>query len=110
MARLVVVFLSTVVLGCHGDPVSDVVGAACRDDRDCAQICERGGDFPGGHCTVACRDDRDCTVDSICVDVDGGICLFPCAVDRDCDLLGTSYVCKDRKDTFDRTVGVCLGR
>jgi hypothetical protein len=96
--------------GCGGDPVSDVVGASCRDDLDCAERCERGRDFPGGFCTVSCRDDLDCTADSICTDVAGGVCLFPCENDRDCDPLGLDYVCKQRRDTFDRTVFVCLGR
>jgi hypothetical protein len=97
------------MLGCGGDPVDEVVGAACFDDRDCAERCETGGDFPGGFCTLSCFDDGDCTSDSICTDVEGGVCLFQCEFNSDCDFLGRAYSCRERRDTFDRRVFVCLG-
>jgi len=103
------VVASLLLAGCHDNTVSDEVGSGCRDGRDCVDVCERGGEFPGGFCTLSCLDDRDCTADSICADVDGGICLFECVTDGDCDLLGASYVCKERKDTADRQIFVCLG-
>jgi hypothetical protein len=101
--------LVLVLAACGGDELDDVVGNACIDDRDCAERCERGGEFPGGFCTVSCIDDNDCTSESICTDVEGGVCLIPCEFDRDCDVLGREYSCKERRDTFDRVVFVCLG-
>jgi hypothetical protein len=98
-----------VCVACNGDHDPDAyVGATCRDDRDCADECLRGSDYPGGFCTLACRDDRDCPDDAICVDRDGFVCLYACDVDADCDFLGP-YRCKDEQDWTGRNVGACLG-
>jgi hypothetical protein len=94
---------------CHDSGPDAEVGGACIDDRDCAERCERGGDFPGGFCTLSCIDDRDCPVDTICAEVEGGVCLYPCELHADCDFLGRDYFCRDRRDTFDRPILVCMG-
>jgi hypothetical protein len=99
-----------ILVACSGGPrVDEVVGASCIDGRDCADLCLRGGDFPGGFCSLSCRDDRDCPSDTICANVAGGVCLFPCDLRADCDFLGARYTCKERRDTFDRRVRVCIG-
>jgi len=69
-----------------------LVGGSCRDDRDCDERCLRGGDFPGGTCSVNCRDDRDCPSDTYCVDKAGGVCLLACRRDSDCR---RGYDCED---------------
>lgn len=61
-----------------------LVGGACRDDRDCAERCLRGGDFPGGTCSVWCGSDRDCPPGTYCIDKEGGVCLLDCRDSRDC--------------------------
>lgn len=107
---LACLFTTTLLIGCSGSSgVDEVVGAACVDDRDCADRCYRGGSFPGGFCSRECRDDLDCPEDTICTNKDGGVCLFPCGDSRDCDLLGPRYVCKGEDDWAGRPVGVCLG-
>lgn len=74
-------------------PDGGVVGGACRDGRDCAERCVKGGAFPDGTCTVECRDDRDCPDGTSCIDVEGGVCLLACRYDEDCR---PPYECKDR--------------
>lgn len=69
-----------------------VIGGECRDDRDCAEQCLEGKDFPGGTCSVSCRDDRDCPRTSFCVDKKGGVCLLSCRYNEDCR---PGYKCKD---------------
>ena len=102
--------LAVVIAACSGGVDADgVVGAACRDDRDCAERCETGGDFPGGFCTVRCIDDGDCPSDTYCVDTHGGVCLFACDVNEDCDFLGRAYQCRDKDDFADRPIAVCFG-
>ncbi|HEY5938566.1 MAG TPA: hypothetical protein VIU61_28135 [Kofleriaceae bacterium] len=107
MKHLVV--LALLAFGCGSDGPDDVVGASCRDDRDCVDLCEGGGDFPGGFCTLRCSDDVDCTSDTICADTHGGVCLFTCAQDSNCDFLGRDYGCRDKVDFYGNIVGVCMG-
>lgn len=97
------------VAACGGTPVDEYVGASCRDDRDCRERCETGGEFPGGFCTLSCFDDRDCPSDTICTDVKGGVCMYPCDISADCDFLGREYSCRDRDDWDGVRVGVCIG-
>jgi hypothetical protein len=92
------VLLASVLLvtACGGDSVGNdgsLVGGACRDSEDCASdsFCVRGGDFPGGTCTLECRDDRDCPAGTACIDKEGGICLLLCDFDTDCR---RDYDCK----------------
>ncbi len=86
----------------------DVVGGACRGDRDCAEQCVGGGDFPDGTCTVACRDDRDCPASTWCAEKAGGVCLLDCYDDRDCRV---NYTCKDvDSHGAGGRVAVCIGR
>lgn len=88
--------------------VDSVIGATCFDDRDCFSRCARGGDFPGGFCTLSCRDDLDCTSDTICTDTQDGICLFPCVGHAECGFLGPAYFCREKSDRFDRRIYVCM--
>jgi hypothetical protein len=92
-----VVALAAVLACCNGGdvgPDGGVVGGSCRDGRDCAERCVKGGSFPGGTCTVDCRDDRDCPDGTWCIDTEGGVCLLGCGYDEDCR--GDGYECKDR--------------
>jgi hypothetical protein len=105
-----VLVLALLAIGCGGsDAPDDVVGATCRDDRDCVDLCEGGGDFPGGFCTLRCSDDIDCTDDTLCADTHGGVCLYPCDRDSNCDFLGRDYGCRDKVDFNGLIVGVCMG-
>jgi len=97
------------LVACHGDSVDETVGATCRDDLDCSERCEGGGDFPDGFCTLSCIDDLDCPSDTLCADVHGGVCVFACERDAHCDFLGPHYVCREKRDFIDRRVFVCLG-
>lgn len=84
-----------------------VVGGACAVHADCAggSICLRGGDFPGGTCSVSCRDDGDCPTGSACVDKDGGVCLMTCTVSRDCR---AGYQCDGKDRRTKGKVFVCI--
>jgi hypothetical protein len=81
---------------CHpgGDVGNDgpLVGGSCRDSGDCVDRCVKGGDFPGGTCTVECRDDGDCPEFTYCVDKEGGVCLLSCEDGEECR---GSYGCHD---------------
>jgi len=107
-------FVILIVMACTGSDghepgdLDEVIGATCRDDRDCVSECAAGGDFPGGFCTLPCRDDGDCTADTICADTQAGICLFPCSANAECAFLGASYFCRERRDHFDRRIFVCM--
>lgn len=80
---------------CHDvGPDGGLVGGSCRDDRDCAERCVEGGDFPDGTCTVECRDDRDCPGGTSCIDKKGGVCLLACEYDDECR---SRYECKNEK-------------
>lgn len=96
-----------VLLACgsdgNGGPVvggasSLEVGAACREDRDCASRCIHDDKhYPGGMCTVSCRDDRDCPAGTACIDDKDGICAVTCRDHVDCDSFGRGYACDDRE-------------
>jgi hypothetical protein len=95
MTRLAISIISSLFLfACGGGVGNDgtLVGGPCATDRDCAELCARGGDFPGGTCTVPCLDDRDCPSDTACIDKEGGICLLLCHFDTDCR---PGYECED---------------
>ena len=94
------------VLGCGPRIDPGVVGGECRDDRDCAEECLGGKDFPGGMCSVSCRDDRDCPRNAWCVDKKGGVCLLSCRYDED---WRPGYKCKseDREGAAGETP-VCI--
>jgi hypothetical protein len=82
-----------------------LVGAACRDDFDCASECARGGDFPDGTCTLACRNDLDCPGGTFCIDKQGGICLLACGIDAHCR---PGYHCKHQKNRGGGDSDVCI--
>lgn len=52
----------------------------------------KGGEFPGGTCTVGCDHDEDCPAGTACVEKAGGICLLECEHNPDCR---GGYGCKD---------------
>lgn len=94
---------------CHGDGVGhdgDLVGGSCHDDHDCAHRCVKGGDFPGGTCTVDCHDDRDCPDGTFCVDKAGGVCLLGCHQHHDCR---GGYTCRHQdREGHDGEILVCI--
>lgn len=84
-----------------------LVGGECRDDFDCDERCVRGGDFPGGMCTIRCRDSRDCPRGTWCIDEAGGVCALSCRDDLDCR---RGYECDDERLRGDRgREWVCIG-
>lgn len=95
-ARALTLALALLLVGACGGGVGnegDLVGGPCQTDRDCAEGCVTGGDFPGGTCTVRCRDDHDCPSGTACIDEEGGICLLLCHFDTDCRI---GYSCDDK--------------
>lgn len=87
-------------------PDGGLVGGGCRDDRDCAERCIGGGDFPGGTCTVDCHDDRDCPDGTWCIHTNGGVCLLGCAYDEDCR---GGYECRDTdREGAGGKIDVCI--
>jgi hypothetical protein len=93
-----------------GSLVDTLVGAPCRDDLDCDDVCIHSNDFPGGMCSVLCRDDRDCPVGTGCIDREGGICAFICVHEYDCDDFGPGYACRDTQRVGARNdIPVCRG-
>lgn len=106
-----VIFAALLLVQCYGNDVGfhgGVVGGDCHDDRNCADLCLGGKDFPQGTCTLECRDDLDCPHTTSCVEKSGGVCLLDCDVDRNCRV---DYVCKDvdRHGAGGRAA-VCIGR
>ena len=97
------------VFACQpGDIGNDgaLVGGSCRNGRDCVERCVRGGDFPGGTCTVDCRDDRDCPETTYCVDKAGGVCLLACGHNEECR---GGYSCDNTdREGADGRVHVCI--
>lgn len=88
------------LLGCHecgrhGDVGGDgaFVGGACFDHEDCYDVCLRGGDYPGGTCSVGCDHDGDCPEGTWCIEKDHGVCLLDCRDDFDCR---SGYDCKSK--------------
>ncbi len=86
-------------VGCGDDdpPVgwsSGLVGGACFEDYDCAEMCATGSDFPYGTCTVSCKNDYNCPAHTLCIDKKGGVCLMACYDSRDCR---PYYYCKEEK-------------
>jgi len=107
--RLMMMLALVAFAACHGGvgPDSALVGASCRDHGDCEERCVRGGDFPGGTCTVDCRDDRDCPDGSWCIDKAGGVCLPACDYDEDCR---GGYDCESkRREGHGGHRHVCIG-
>jgi hypothetical protein len=94
--RFIFIVLFFLISACNSDVglEGDLVGGACRDDRDCARECLRGGDYPDGMCSVYCFDDRDCPAGTACIDKSGGVCALYCDVNADCR---RGYVCDDIK-------------
>jgi hypothetical protein len=100
---------ATFITGCGDDDYLpyDVVGAACRDDFDCAPgvACEHGKEFGDGTCALACRGHLDCPPGAACIEAKGGVCLptcgddswcrpgFHCKAKHDHERPGDSYVC-----------------
>lgn len=60
------------------------VGGPCTSSSQCDSVCELGGDFPQGECTVPCNTDADCPSGTSCIDKANGICLLGCSVPSDC--------------------------
>jgi hypothetical protein len=93
------------------------VGATCGSDADCDQLCERGGRFPGGFCTLRCHSNPECPEGTVCINRDNGICMYPCATHSDCtsSFLGRGgYVCEYQQgfaegDTESVSYQVCIG-
>jgi hypothetical protein len=91
-------------------PNSGLVGGRCIVDGDCQGRCLRGGDFPGGYCSVPCGTDRDCPEATACIDKEGGVCLLQCRDRADCVDLGPDYTCagKSSKAVSGLKVAVCI--
>ena len=84
----------SLIAGCGGaGATSHLVGAQCRTDRDCANLCTADSDFGSGMCTQPCASDRDCPGGAVCVKNAGGICAVSCAVTNDCGAFGRAFVC-----------------
>jgi hypothetical protein len=91
-------------------PGSSLVGGSCTDSGDCQDRCVRGGEWPGGMCTLSCRDDFDCPEGTACIEDEGGICALGCGSNPDCDMLGKGWACRSRnREGHSGVVSVCRG-
>ena len=73
--------------GCSSDnvgPGGSTVGGPCTSSSQCDSVCQQGGDYPQGECTVACRSDADCPDTTFCIDKENGICMLGCSLPADC--------------------------
>lgn len=104
---LALVLLLFIFTGC-GDTEDDrLVGAECRGDRDCEEMCLQGNDYPGGFCSMRCGHSRDCPDSTACVEKDRGVCLFRCDRDSDCP---RGWECEDlRREGQSGKTHVCIG-
>lgn len=97
-------------LAACGNHAGRQVGAACVVDGDCdgGSMCLRGGDYPGGLCSMHCNNTNQCPSIAACIKKDGGVCLVLCQTDHDCP---GGWKCKD-KDLQGEPgkAGVCLGK
>lgn len=110
--RLLVALCVLVFAACGGrDPgdIDEVIGAACTSDRNCAERCYLGGEFPDGFCSLPCRSDNDCPIDTYCMEVAGGVCMYACPA-FDCARLGRDWECRDKRRKMGGDVAVCTGR
>lgn len=109
MLSVAALMVSVMMLSGCGNFGGSVVGAECRDDRDCApeSRCLRSNSYPFGMCTLSCDRHEDCPLDTACVDRSGGVCLPMCERSLDCR---EDYRCDDVRD--ERGGGrsdVCVG-
>jgi len=103
--------LLALIVGCAGHSsgsVDDVIGAGCAVDRDCANRCYTGPEFPGGFCSRSCTADADCPGDAVCATQAGGVCLFACPP-MDCNALGAHWHCSDQDVVGGGKAAVCNG-
>ena len=93
------VLIAVLLVGCNDghrlDQIDPTIGATCSSDRDCADRCYLGGDFPGGFCSLTCASDRDCSTDAFCMQIQGGVCMYSCP-EFDCARLGAGWSCRHR--------------
>ena len=113
---LALALLGCGAIGCDGDdnekvgPGGSLVGGSCSNSDDCQERCVRGGDYPGGMCTVGCASDDDCPRHTACISDEGGICSIVCDRGDDCADFGKEWTCKDRdRRGHSGKVGVCRG-
>ncbi len=86
-------FLS--IVGC-GDE-KGAPGESCVGAGDCeSALCETGGSFPGGVCTIPCDGDADCPAGFRCISRSSGICLEQCADTDECEASrGQAWQCRE---------------
>jgi hypothetical protein len=98
MALRLICILAIAALAACNDHVGNggsLVGGPCISSNDCRFVCETGGDFPQGLCTLPCNIDDDCPDGTYCIDTEEGICMLGCDVPADCR---GGYNCLGRKN------------
>lgn len=101
MRLLVLAVLALLAPGCKvSDGISRELGAACRNGKDCEDMCLPAPRWPQGFCSRTCTAASGCPVGAECVGTeDGDVCLFACFDDRDCVFLEqggtTAWKCRD---------------
>jgi len=112
---LLPVVLGLLACGEHPSPSaerpmpSNVVGARCQRDTDCASRCMTGAIFPGGFCSLHCVTQGQCPQGTVCVSVKDGVCVYPCNTTIDCSLAGSNYSCTGKTDFAGGLYDVCVG-
>lgn len=86
-------------------------GDACTSDKDCPTMCQTGGGFPGGICTLECEMDSECPTGFVCISDSSGICMPTCTDDQSCtDARGAGWECREKsKQSGGGTANVCYG-
>jgi len=90
---------------------SSLVGGACADNMACdLRLCQTGGRFPRGICTISCGNSGQCPRGSSCAELTSGwVCLVDCAATADCR---ADYVCDPVTEAGTNaasTQTVCIG-
>lgn len=108
MKHLLTCLIFAAACGHGAGSIDKTIGDTCLSDRDCDHVCFRGGDFPGGFCSVPCGSDLDCPDDAYCMAEAGGVCMFICPP-FDCARLGGGWQCRERDRAGGGHANVCSG-
>ena len=105
-----VLIASALLVGACGSKAG--VGESCVSADDCdSNLCNTGGSFPGGVCTVSCDANVDCPTGFLCISRSSGMCLRSCTSDDACEALrGADWQC--REESLEEGGGnrmVCIG-
>ncbi len=78
--------------GCGGK-----IGDSCTTSKSCPEMCQTGGGFPGGICTLECDSTDQCPEGWACISDSSGICMEVCTTEAECiETYNDLWTCEDR--------------